>query len=236
MTSVTKDDTAPKYNPASRFLKDVVMVIDPQWLCRNGLKHLILEHTDHRHVIEAENVETALANLARWGRVKFIIMEVVMPGMDPLEAFETVHEAADNIPILAISDDCSREEILGTINLGAAGFITKSSGEEEILHAMNSIEGGEIHISKNLFANSETVGRERSSVNSRAQNAAVASLTRRQREVLEELGRGQSNRSIAQKLKVSEHTVKIHVAAILKTLGVANRTQAALLAQPNDAG
>lgn len=232
MTSATNGDTTAKSSPVSKFHEAVAMVIDPQWICRNGLKHLILEHTDHSRVIEAEDIETAQGNLAKWKKIKIIIMEVVMPGGDPLENFEAVREAADTVPILAISDDCSREEILGAINLGAAGFITKSAGGEEILHAMRSIEGGEIHISKTLFEKTETAGRDRLKANTRERNVKVAGLTRRQREVLEELGQGQSNRSIAQKLGVSEHTVKIHVAAILKALGVANRTQAALLVQP----
>lgn len=233
---MTQNKTDAKYDPSDRFLKNSVMIIDPQWVCRNGLKHLILEHTDHNHVVEASDIDDAGKGLARWDKIGFIIMELRLPGIDPVEAFETICEMAGNIPILAMSDNCSREEILGTINLGAAGIITKSSGEEEILHAISAVERGEIQISRSLFEKADALEKRGQRTRGRVKSEAMTSLTQRQREVLEELGRGQSNRAIAEKLHVSEHTVKIHVAAILKTLGVANRTQAALLAQPTDAG
>lgn len=219
-------------------MREVVMIIDPQWISRKGLRHLLLDHTRQKHIVEAESVEMALAGIVAWKKIKYIIMELDLPGENAVEAFERIREAAESVPILAISDGCTREEILRAVSLGAAGFITKSASEEEILHALHAVEYGEIHISKNLFLEPmDTDGVSKagtSAANRPPRSEAVASLTQRQRQVLEELARGQPNRAIGEKLKVSEHTVKIHVAAILKTLGVENRTQAALLAQPSD--
>lgn len=221
-------------------MREVVMIIDPQWIFRKGLRQLLLDHTRQKHIVEAESVEMALAGIAAWKKIKLIIMELNLPGENAVEAFERVREAAESVPILAISDGCTREEILRAVSLGAAGFITKSASEEEILHALHAVEHGEIHISKNLFLEPDGTNRalgfraHEGKSNRPPRSQAVASLTQRQRQVLEELARGQPNRAIGEKLKVSEHTVKIHVAAILKTLGVENRTQAALLAQPSD--
>lgn len=233
MKSVMSSQAEFKHTPSKRLLREVVMIIDPQWVCRKGLKHLILDHTAHKHIVEADSVEMALEGVARWKKIKFIIMELDLPGSDAVEGFEALREAAGTVPILAISDGCTRDEILRAVNLGAAGFITKSASEEEILHAIHAVERGEIHISKKLFTRMQDPNVAAGSGNRRARSQAVGSLTQRQRQVLEELARGQSNRAIGETLKVSEHTVKIHVAAILKTLGVENRTQAALLAQPS---
>lgn len=233
MKSINSDQSEIQHAPSKKLQREVVMIIDPQWVCRKGLKHLILEHTDHKYIVEAESIEMALEGIARWQRIRFILMELDLPGGDCVAGFEALREAAETVPILAISDGCTREEILRAVNLGAAGFITKSASEEEILHAIHAVERGEIHISKSLFTKMQGATPADVSNSRSAQSRAVGSLTQRQRQVLEELARGQSNRAIGKTLKVSEHTVKIHVAAILKTLGVENRTQAALLAQPS---
>lgn len=235
MKSEISSQSEIQHTPSKKLQREVVMIIDPQWVCRKGLKHLILDHTDHKHIVEAESVEMALGGIFRWKKIKFIIMELDLPGSNAVEGFEAIREAAGNVPILAISDGCTRDEILRAVDLGAAGFITKSASEEEILHAVHAVERGEIHISKALFTRMQGPDVVAGSKNRLAQSQAVESLTRRQRQVLEELAHGQSNRAIGEALKVSEHTVKIHVAAILKTLGVKNRTQAALLAQPSSA-
>lgn len=234
MKSITSIQSEIQHTSSKKHLREVVMVIDPQWVCRKGLKQLILDHTVHEHVVEAENVEMALEGVARWKNIKFIIMELDLPGADAVEGFEALREAVGSVPILAISDGCTRDEILRAVNLGAAGFITKSASEEEIVHAIHAVERGEIHISKALFTRMQGPSVADISESRRAKDHAVGSLTQRQRQVLEELARGKSNRAIGETLKVSEHTVKIHVAAILKTLGVENRTQAALLAQPSE--
>lgn len=235
MKSVISKQSEIQHIPTKKLQREVVMIIDPQWVCRKGLKHLILEHTTHSHIVEAESVKMALEGVSRWKKIKFIIMELDLPGADAVEGFEALREAAGTVPILAISDGCTRDEILRAVNLGAAGFIAKSASEEEILHAIHAVERGEIHISKTLFARMQGPSAVDEAKNRRTQSQAVGNLTQRQRQVLEELARGQSNRAIGETLKVSEHTVKIHVAAILKTLGVENRTQAALMAQPSSA-
>lgn len=234
------------------YLQDSVLLIDPQWICRNGLRHLIEEQTAYKQVLEAEDIEAACKKLSSCPNIKLIIMELNLPAMDYVEGIAAVEAEAGSIPILAISDGLTRQEVLDAIVHGAAGFVCKSGGEEEILEAITAVESGAIHISGPLFCKTDgavsnhrkllyprtrTHGQtqNRMKTHDRTRCAAVANLTVRQREILHELERGQSNRSIAESMAISVNTVKIHVGAILKVLGVKNRTQAALLAQSSHA-
>lgn len=230
----------------NRHLQDSVLIIDPQWVCRSGLKHLMLEQAGYQQVQEAESIEVACAKLSRFPNIKLIIMELRLPGMGYTESLAAVGKMANEIPILGMSDGLDRQEILESISHGAAGFVCKTGSEEEILQAIKAVESGAIHISKPLvWGSGGTVKKHQPSLQhrdkthgqdpgrSQIRKDAMATLTVRQREVLEELGQGQSNRDIAEHMEISVNTVKLHVGAILKTLDIKNRTQAALLVQPH---
>jgi two-component system, NarL family, nitrate/nitrite response regulator NarL len=207
------------------------LVFDPQWVVRNGLRQLILDQTAFSTIVEAVDEAQARSALAKTKNLELIIMELMAAPVDRFQAFESVLQAAPSVPVIVMSDRCSREEILETINMGATGFISKGAERDEILLAIKAANEGEIYISKALLDSAGAREDQNELKNGNAHGAAIAKLTQRQREVLEELAQGHSNRVIAENLGVSEHTVKIHVAAILKSLNVDNRTQAALMGQ-----
>lgn len=221
-----------------RYLQNFALLIDPQWISRSGLKHLLQEQTSYQHVLEAGDIEAAHKKLSEFPNIKLIIMELRLPAMNCAEAIAAVEAKAGSIPILAISDGATRQEILDAVVYGASGFVCKSGSEEEILEAITAVESGAIHISGPMFcktnvtmSNLPPVAHSQHHAYDPMQASAVADLTERQREILHELGQGQSNRMIADDMGISVNTVKIHVGAILRALDVKNRTQAALLVQ-----
>ena len=130
--------------------------------------------------------------------------------------------------------------MLRTIDLGAMGGcdIPKSSDAEEILSALRQVLAGNMYLPSGLMSKPQAGPRENELDRGdlRAYTDLSKDLTRRQLEVFHLLAKGLSNRDIATALEVSEHTVRIHISAILRTLKVANRTQAALIAASNLTG
>ena len=131
----------------------------------------------------------------------------------------------------------AREKCLGisdAVELGAVGFVSKTAGSEEIVKAISNVLKGEIYLPRELLVQKQSASKlapaEPQGVNLPSPEA-VRDLTKRQREVLRLLGEGKSNSEIAEALGRSEHTIRIHVSAILKTLDVPNRTMAALIAR-----
>lgn len=115
------------------------------------------------------------------------------------------------------------------LDLGAAGYIPKSAGIEVMLSALRLVLVGGIYVPPDLLRKAAPPGI--TEVVDAAAELSPDSLTSRQQEVLRLLGEGKSNKEIARQLDLSENTVKIHVTAVLKALGVNNRTKAAVVAR-----
>jgi DNA-binding NarL/FixJ family response regulator len=138
------------------------------------------------------------------------------------------------VPVVVLSAAEDSESIRRAIDLGASGFIPKSAASEVMLKAVDLVLAGGVYLPPAIFdapekdrGLEEDLGDESQGLRRRVE----AILTARQLDVLSLLGRGASNKEIARELSLSENTVKIHVAAILRGLQVSNRTQAGVVAQ-----
>lgn len=213
------------------------LIVDQHWIVRSGLKHLIREIVLGTSFVEADTAEAACQLLKMHSDIDLILMDIMIDGLTPFESLQLVREAAGDIPIIVISDLARTEDILHTIELGASGFLPKTATEDEAARALDAIRHGEVYITKSTFAAKPLAGSGQTGAGflSNLNLNAVVDLTNRQKEVLRQLAEGLSNREIANALELSEHTVKIHVAAILKVLKVHNRTQAALVGRRFDA-
>jgi DNA-binding NarL/FixJ family response regulator len=140
-----------------------------------------------------------------------------------------------NASIVMFSTVDNRGDVLRAIELGVTGFIPKTSGRDEILSGLRIILEGGIYLPRPPQGQPGVMERERDSLPDAPDMVSADSiqrLTRRQQEVLGHLTLGRSNADIAKELGTSEHTIRIHVSAILKSLSVSNRTKAALAAAP----
>ena len=209
-----------------------VLIVDDHWVFRAGLRHLVEGMEDEVTVLEADNFEEA-SKLASENRdLDLIILDLLMPDSDPFTGLRELRETYPTVPVVVLSVLEQRRDVIRAIELGAMGYIPKAATGDEIIKALQHVLAGDIFVPRALL--DTRVKRAPSSEVSPAAQAdnrrLVETLTQRQREVFDLLAQGKSNPEIARELGVSAHTVRIHISAILRALGVSNRTQAAVLA------
>ncbi|MFI9568470.1 response regulator [Streptomyces rishiriensis] len=205
-----------------------VLVVDDQFLIRAGLVGLLRAAPGIEVVGEASDGAEGVLLAARTAP-EVILMDVRMPGMNGIEATERIlAEAGDPPPrILVLTTFDLDEYVYGALRAGACGFLLKDSGPERLLAAVTAIAGGDA-----LFAPSVT----RRLVEAYARQSAceqppdLQALTARERDVLKLIARGLSNLEIAERLYISEATVKTHLNRTMTKLGLGSRAQAVVVA------
>ncbi|TCP58447.1 LuxR family two component transcriptional regulator [Rhodovulum bhavnagarense] len=198
-----------------------VLVADDHDLLRDTLGLLFAQEQD----IEADLVpdtQTALDRITRDGPYDLVLLDVGMPGMNGLEGLGRVQqvEGAHRIGILTGNASLTMAE--EAIAAGAAGFVPKSLPAKSLLNAVRFMCAGETYLPADYITRADRAEPD---------NAIRNKLLPREFEVLRHVARGETNKTIAQMLKVSEATVKVHVKAIFRKLSVQNRTQAAIMAR-----
>lgn len=209
-----------------------VLISDDHWVIRAGLKHL-LSSLDGVEILEAADFPETTKALRDNPDINLVILDLLMPGNTPFAGLQEARKQLSTVPIIIFSVLESRDDVLRTIDLGAMGYVSKSTSGSDLLDIISRVMAGEIWVPKDLLAQPAANGAMQDSTAYEAQSRhahSIEDLTGRQREVFQLLSQGKSNRQIAGDLGVSEHTVRVHMTAILRSLGVENRTQAAVLA------
>jgi DNA-binding NarL/FixJ family response regulator len=203
-----------------------VLVADDQPLVRSGFRMILEERPDLELVGEAGNGAEAVA-LARELDPDVILMDVRMPELDGVEATRRLIDAGARARILVLTTFDLDEYVYEAIRAGASGFLLKDVEPTELVDAIRVVAAG-----NSLFGPAAT---ERLMARFSAQPAPAAErtldeLTEREREILRLLATGLSNAELAERLHLSETTVKTHVSAVLRKLGVRDRVQAVIAA------
>lgn len=201
-----------------------LLVADDHAIIRKGLRAIVALTPDIEWVGEAANGREAVTAAATL-RPDVILMDLVMPEMDGIEAIRRIQAQQPGTRILVLTTFAGEDKILPAIKAGALGYQLKDSSPEELLEAIRQVHRGEsaLHPAIARKVLQELAGAS-------AQPPAPDPLTPRELEVLHWLAEGLENRDIAQKLVISEATVRTHVSNILGKLHLASRTQAALYA------
>ncbi|MGH3985009.1 MAG: LuxR C-terminal-related transcriptional regulator [Pseudonocardiaceae bacterium] len=147
-----------------------------------------------------------------------VLLDLVLPGLSGLETARRLRDTHPDVKVVVLTSFSGQDSVLPAVRAGVAGYLLKDVGPAELAGALRSVHRGGAPLHPRVAA---------AVMHSVTQRDP---LTTREREVLRLTGRGLSNRLIARELVLSEKTVKAHVSAILSKLGVADRTQAALLA------
>jgi DNA-binding NarL/FixJ family response regulator len=201
-----------------------VLLCDDHLVVRKGLARLLAGYGTIEIVGEASDGEEAVA-AARALRPDVVLMDLVMPNVDGVEATRRIVEQVPDTRVLVLTSFSEGEQIRAAIDAGAAGYALKDAAPEELVRAIESVSRGESPIDPRAA---------RAFIDHDRSDRPGSSLKPREREVLELLGAGLSNRAIAVRLGISEATVKTYLTNIYKQIGAADRTQAALFVSKNN--
>jgi two-component system, NarL family, response regulator LiaR len=197
------------------------MLVDDHSVVREGLR-TFLELQDGVAIVgEAEDGEQAVAEAERL-RPDVILMDLVMPKLDGVGAMQALRRRLPTSRVIVLTSFADDERLVPAIQAGAAGYLLKNVQPKELARAVRAAHAGEVLLDPGVAA------RLVEAIAQPAGGEPRERLTPREREVLELIGRGLSNKRIASELGVSEKTVKTHVGHLLSKLGVTDRTQAAL--------
>jgi DNA-binding NarL/FixJ family response regulator len=209
----------------------ILIVDDHAFVCA-GLKATLLDTLDDIQVTTTERGEEVLSILGKED-IDIIILDLFMPGgYGGFGLIGLLHERYPSLPIIVLSASENSTHIRKCFELGVTGFVTKSAPKEALIEAIAKALEGERYVPKYLIESVAEVARVFDEVDSGVNVEIIAELiTDRQFDILSCISRGHSNKQIARELGLSENTVKVHVSAMLKSLGLSNRTQAGILGQ-----
>ncbi|MBO9337691.1 response regulator [Chloroflexus sp. MS-G] len=200
-----------------------VALVDDHKIVRRGLSAYFAAQPDIIVVGEASSGEEALQLAESW-QVDVIVIDVLMPGgIDGIETTRRLKRLLPQVQIIILSGYADDARVIGALRAGAITYVEKDSQPEQLLEAVRGAVQGKAIFEPTLMQRIIQAQTMKSS----------DVLTEREREVLRLLAEGLTNAEIAVRLSVSEETVKTHVAGILRKLGLAHRTQAAIYALRN---
>ena len=202
-----------------------VLLVDDHAVVREGLRAFLELQEDFQVVGEASDGEEAVV-AAEALQPDVILMDLVMPKLDGVGAMRELRARAPGSRVIALTSFLDDDRLMPAIHAGAAGYLLKDVEPSELARAIRAAHAGQAIIAPSAAARLVRAIAD----GSRAVLGEPERLTRREREVLELIVRGRSNKMIAFELGISEKTVKAHVGHLLAKLGVTDRTQAALLA------
>lgn len=207
-----------------------ILIGDDHVLFREGLRRLLEQLRENATFAEASNFDELLDMAASKDEAyDLVLTDLRMPGWPGFSGIGMLRERQPNAKVVVVSASEAQADVREALENGAAGYIPKSSSVKIMLSALDLIFSGGVYVPA-------TVLREGNEPDQRGAGGVIPPtdpqleqlLTQRQREVLDRLREGKSNKQIAHELGLSEGTVKIHMTAIFKSLGVRNRTQAAM--------
>jgi DNA-binding NarL/FixJ family response regulator len=203
-----------------------ILIADDHSLYRAGVRQLLTRALPQAVLHESADAEGTRQTVGTHPELDLVLLDLAMPGGGGLALLRALAEVAPAVPVVVLSASENPADVRGALQGGASGFIPKSSSDEVILAAVRLVLSGGVYVPPVLL-DRQPHGPDA---------AGLAALTPRQRDVLDLLGQGKSNKEIGNDLGLSEATVKQHMSAILKALGASNRVQAVLLAKQAKSG
>lgn len=201
-----------------------VLVVDDHALIREALQSVLKQLNREAVIFEASNSQKAMRIVEEHPDISFILLDINLPDRDGFSVLRELRERYATIAIVILSSSDDQDTVKRAFKLGALGFIPKTTEREVILNAIKLVFSGGVYIPSQMLEETRSprlvddpAGRD---------SFKGIGLTDRQIEVLALLMKGRSNKVIARTLNMAVPTVKNHITAVLKTLGVASRTEA----------
>ena len=214
-----------------------ILLVDDHAMVRRGMRDFLELHPDLEVVGEAADGSAALA-LVEELHPDVVVMDLLMPLVDGIEATRRIKASAPEVEVVALTSFVEESRVVAAIEAGAAGFLLKDAEADDLAAAIRAAAAGEVHLDPAaavIVARRLRVGRP-GAVDGDDPSQRLLGLTARERDVLDGVARGLSNRAIAAELGITERTARTHVSNILAKLALTSRTQAALLAAEHGIG
>lgn len=200
-----------------------ILIIDDHPIFRHAMVTILGKKFPDSQTLEANSLAEALELLEADAAFDLVMLDLNMPETCGLNGLLEIRNQHPNLPVVIISAETEKQNILQTISYGAVGFISKSSKIEEIATSVESIFEGNVCLPSEILRTSSA--RNRVKKEDAISLDQIRSLTRKELAVLKYLTQGLANKVIAYELNISETTVKSHVSSILKKLGASNRVK-----------
>ena len=209
-----------------------VFLADDHAIVRSGIRGYLELIDDLTFAGEAASGQETLDRLAALEPAGIlpdvVLMDLVMPGMDGIEATRQIKSRWPGVEVVAVTSFAEQAKVISALQAGAAGYLLKDADADQVAAAVRAAAAGQCHLDPavaRLLADSLCRPRP-----------AADTLTPRERQVLAQIASGMTNQQIARRLGVTERTARAHVSSILAKLGLASRTQAAMWAGQHDLG
>lgn len=205
-----------------------IMIADDHSMVREGLKSLLELEGDIEVIAEAVDGLDCLEKLGEH-KPDVLLLDINMPNMNGLDVLKELKARKSKVKVLMLTVHNETEYLMRAVDIGINGYVLKDSESAELKRAIFAVVDGETYIQPDLIPalNAKRIERNKD-------EEKIEELTRRELEVLKLLAVGMYNKEVAEKLEISERTVKNHVSNIFKKLEVTDRTQAAVFAIRNN--
>lgn len=199
-----------------------ILIADDHELFRAGLKEMLRQKLQDWNIRETNSFGTALQAIKEDPQILMALVDLRMPGMTGPQSLETLVQARRDIPIIVLTASSEPADMRQCLRTGIMGYIPKNETASVIMGAIQLVLSGGVYVPPALLDFMEPVQQPK---------GLRAKLTPKQQQIFDLLNQGKTNKEIARDLSLSESTVKVHLASILKALGVRNRTQAVLYSE-----
>jgi DNA-binding NarL/FixJ family response regulator len=209
-----------------------VLLVDDHAMVRRGMRDFLELHDDIVIVGEAADGAEAIERAGAL-RPDIVVMDLMMPVVDGIEATARIKAALPETEVIALTSFIEEARVVAAIEAGATGFLLKDAEADELAGAIRAAAAGEVHLDPavaGIVARRMRDGGRPNRAGGAGDGDGIDTLTARERDVLARVAQGLPNRQIAADLGITERTARTHVSNILAKLGLASRTQAALLA------
>lgn len=205
--------------------KTRVMLVDDHALCRSGLTEL-LEHRGGMSVVYATGDPVQVVPMLREHQPDLMVLDLRLTKTDGLSVLRNIRAEGCEVPVVILTMSDSEDDMSAALRAGVRGYLLKDMEPEEVIDAIGRAARGEMVVASSMMLKFAQI--LQSGPKGSAMNSMVASLTERERQVLDHLASGQSNKVIAKALDISHNTVKLHVRHIMDKLNLRSRVEAAV--------
>ncbi len=207
-------------------VKQRILLVDDHEVVRLGLRTLLERHPNFEVVAEASTAREAIERVKQYSP-DVVVMDIRLPGGSGIEACEEITENYPNSKVIMLTSYAEDEMLFSAIRAGAAGYVLKQIGGDDLMRAIEAVGRGEAlldpAVTQRIFQEVRKAAKEEEA-------SAFAALTQQEKHVLVLVSEGKTNREIAKALFLGEGTVRNYVSSILSKLGVSNRAEAAAYA------